>query len=58
MWYIYIYICVCVCINIYICIQTICIYRCCPSVTSWFINAINYRYISALNHCYWSYKPT
>ena len=52
----------CVCmyinINIYISIQTICIYRCCPSVTSWFINAINYRYISALNHCYWSYKPT
>ena len=29
--------------------------RWCPPVISWFINPINYRYISTINHSFWSY---
>ena len=61
--YIYMYIYIYICIYIYIYIYTyiymyVYIYRCCPSVTSWFIDPIKYRYISTINHCYWSHKPT
>ena len=29
-----------------------------PPVISWFINPINYKVISIINHSYWTYKPT
>ena len=29
-----------------------------PNVINWFINPINYRYLTNKNHSYWSYKPT
>ena len=28
---------------------------CPPNVINWFINPINYRYITNINHSYWSY---
>ena len=31
---------------------------CPPNVINWFINPINYRYITNKNHRYWSYEPT